>query len=51
MTREPPVNRLLTVMGACGEPAFVQLAMTPTPAFFEQLRQAPVQAPRGAPVA
>ena len=33
--REPSVNRLLTVMGACGEPAFVQLAMTPTPALFE----------------
>ncbi|MGP0101453.1 MAG: replication-relaxation family protein [Solirubrobacteraceae bacterium] len=32
---EPPVNRLLTVMGACREPAFVQLAMTPTPALFE----------------
>jgi hypothetical protein len=35
--REPPVNRLITVMGACAEPAFVQLAMTPTPAFFERL--------------
>jgi protein involved in plasmid replication-relaxation len=34
--REPPVNRLMTVMGACGEPAFVQLAMTPTPAVFER---------------
>jgi Replication-relaxation len=34
--REPPVNRLLTAMGACGEPAFVQMAMTPTPAFFER---------------
>ena len=33
--REPSVNRLLTVMGACGESAFVQIAMTPTPAFFE----------------
>jgi hypothetical protein len=33
--REPAVNRLLTVMGACGEPAFVQIAMTPTPGFFE----------------
>ena len=33
--REPPMNRLLTVMGACGEPAFVQIAMTPTPALFE----------------
>jgi hypothetical protein len=35
--REPMVNRLLTVMGACGEPAFVQLAITPTPALFEAL--------------
>ncbi len=34
--REPPINRLMTVMGACREPAFVQLAMTPTPAFFER---------------
>ena len=34
--REPPINRLITAMGACAEPAFVQLAMTPTPAFFEQ---------------
>ena len=34
---EPPVNRLLTVMAACGEPAFVQIAMTPTPAAFEAL--------------
>ncbi len=34
--REPPVNRLLTVMGACGEQAFVQVAMTPTPAFYER---------------
>ncbi len=30
-----PVNRLLTVLGVCGEPAFVQIAMTPTPALFE----------------
>jgi hypothetical protein len=35
--REPPVNRLITTMAACGEPAFVQLALTPTPAFFERL--------------
>jgi hypothetical protein len=35
--REPAVNRLITVMGACGEPAFVQIAMTPAPAFFERL--------------
>jgi predicted transcriptional regulator len=32
---EPPVNRLLTAMAACGEPAFVQMAITPTPALFE----------------
>jgi hypothetical protein len=32
---EPPINRLLTVMAACGEPAYVQLALTPTPALFE----------------
>lgn len=35
--REPPVNRLMTVMGACGQPAFVQLAMTPAPGAFERL--------------
>jgi hypothetical protein len=35
--REPPVNRLLTAMGACGEPAFAQIAITPTPLFFERL--------------
>jgi hypothetical protein len=34
--REPPVNRLMTVMGACSEPAFVQLAMTPAPVLFER---------------
>ncbi|HST55661.1 MAG TPA: replication-relaxation family protein [Solirubrobacteraceae bacterium] len=33
--REPAMNRLMTVMGACGSPAFVQLALTPTPAWFE----------------
>ncbi len=32
---DPPINRLLTVMGTCGEPAFVQLTLTPTPALFE----------------
>ena len=32
---EPTINRLLTVMGACEQPAFVQLAITPTPALFE----------------
>jgi protein involved in plasmid replication-relaxation len=35
--REPPINRLITAMAACGSPAFVQMAMTPTPAFFERL--------------
>jgi hypothetical protein len=34
--REPPVNRLMTVMGACAEPAFVQITMTPAPALFER---------------
>jgi hypothetical protein len=34
---EPPVNRLLTAMAACEEPAFVQLALTPAPALFEAL--------------
>ena len=29
------VDRLLTVMRACGESAFVQFAITPTPALFE----------------
>ncbi len=32
---EPPINRLLTAIGAGGEPAFVQIALTPTPALFE----------------
>jgi Replication-relaxation len=35
--REPPVNRLITTMAACGQSAFVQLAVTPAPAFFEGL--------------
>lgn len=35
--RAPPMNRLMTVMGACGQPAFVQVAITPTPASFERL--------------
>jgi hypothetical protein len=35
--RAPPMNRLMTVMGACGEPAFVQVSLTPTPASFERL--------------
>ena len=34
--REPPMNRLMSVMGACSEPASVQLALTPTPALFER---------------
>ena len=38
--REPPMNRLLTAMGACGEPAFVQLTITPTPVLFERLARA-----------
>ena len=36
LAREPPVNRLMSVMGACSEPAFVQLALTPTPLCFER---------------
>lgn len=35
--REPAVNRLLNVMGACAEPAFVQLALTPAPPSYERL--------------
>jgi hypothetical protein len=34
--REPAMNRLMTAMGACGQSAFVQMVLTPTPAFFEQ---------------
>ena len=34
--REPTMNRLMTVMGASGGEAFVQVAMTPTPALFER---------------
>jgi predicted transcriptional regulator len=33
----PPIDRLMTVMATCREQAFVQVAMTPTPAFFEAL--------------
>ncbi|HEX4838760.1 MAG TPA: hypothetical protein VFV03_09590, partial [Solirubrobacteraceae bacterium] len=33
--RAPAVNRLITTMAACGAPAFVQIALTPTPALFE----------------
>jgi hypothetical protein len=36
LAREPPVDRLVNVMGACGEDAFVQLALTPVPAVFER---------------
>jgi hypothetical protein len=34
--RDPAMNRLLTVMGACAAKAFVQVAMTPTPVMFER---------------
>ncbi len=34
--REPAMNRLMTVLGASGGEAFVQVAMTPTPALFER---------------
>ncbi len=33
--RAPAVNRLITTMRACAVPAFVQIALTPTPALFE----------------
>jgi hypothetical protein len=33
--RYPAVNRLITTMAACRAPAFVQIALTPTPALFE----------------
>jgi hypothetical protein len=36
LAREPPMDRLMTVMAACREDAFVQLALTPTPALFER---------------
>jgi len=35
--RQPQVDRLLTVMRAVGEPASVQIALTPAPALFEAL--------------
>jgi len=35
--REPAVNRLLTVMGACRSPVLVQLALTPAPLLFERV--------------
>jgi hypothetical protein len=34
--REPAMNRLMTVLGASGGEAFVQVSMTPTPALFER---------------
>jgi hypothetical protein len=34
--REPPMNRLLTVLGACQRPAVVQLALVPAPVLFER---------------
>jgi Replication-relaxation len=34
--REPAMNRLMTVMGACASEAFVQVALTPAPALFER---------------
>jgi hypothetical protein len=36
LEREPPMNRLLTVMGACASPAYVQLALTPAPMSFDK---------------
>jgi hypothetical protein len=35
--REPAMNRLLTVMGACRSPVFVQLALTPAPLLLERI--------------
>jgi Replication-relaxation len=34
--REPSVNRLLTVMGAAGGPAVLQIVVTPAPVVFER---------------
>jgi Replication-relaxation len=34
--REPAMNRLLTVLAACGPDAFVQVTLTPTPVLFER---------------
>jgi hypothetical protein len=34
--REASIDRLLTVMGACRAPSVVQLALVPTPVFFER---------------
>jgi Replication-relaxation len=35
LAREPPMDRLITVMGSCGEDACVQLALTPAPAVLQ----------------
>jgi len=35
--REPAMNGLLTVMGACRASVFLQLSLTPAPIFFERL--------------
>lgn len=34
---EPPMNHLLTAMGALGAPAYLQIALTPAPALYERL--------------
>ena len=34
--RVPTIDRLITAMGGCGGPAFVQLALVATPALFER---------------
>src|SRR5262249_41356448 len=34
--REPPMNRLMSVMAACAEASCVQLTLTPAPALFER---------------
>jgi hypothetical protein len=36
LVREPPMDRLITVMGACEQDAVVQLALTPAPALLER---------------
>jgi hypothetical protein len=36
LVREPPMDRLVTVMGACGVEACVQLALTPAPELLER---------------
>ena len=48
---EPPVDRLMTVMAACGEPAFVQTRDDADARLLRSARQAHLQAPRGAAVA